>query len=69
MIMKTFTYSDSIAGMQVEKFEKLSEIIKYIEDFEHVGEESSTGIIYCNDEPILMYNSSPDSLSWQKYEE
>lgn len=67
--MKTFTYSDSVAGMQVEKFDKLSEIIKYIEDFGHVGEESSTGVIYENDDPILMYNSSPDGLSWQKYGE
>lgn len=55
--------------MQVKKFEKLSEIIKYIEDFEHVGEESSMGIVYGNDEPILMYYSSLEDFSWQKYEQ
>lgn len=67
--MRTFTYSDSVAGMQNEKFSKLSELIKYLEDFGHAGEESSTGIIYDNDEPILMYNSSLDGFSWQNYGE
>lgn len=67
--MRTFTYSDSVAGMQTEEFTKLSEIIKYIEDFGHTGEESSIGIIYDNDEPILMYNSSLEGLFWQNYGE
>jgi hypothetical protein len=67
--MRTFTYSDSVAGMQNEKFSKLSELIKHIEDFGHTGEEGSTGIIYDNDEPILMYNSSLDGLFWQNYGE
>lgn len=67
--MRIFTYSDSVAGMQNEEFTKLSEIIKYIEDFGHTGEESSTGIIYDNDKPILMYNSSFYGLFWQNYGE
>ena len=68
--MRTFTYSDSVAGMQSVKFNKLSELIKYIEDFGHTGEESSSGIIYDNGDPILMYNSSlEDGLFWQNYGE
>lgn len=67
--MRTFTYLDSVAGMQNEKFNKLSELLKYIEDLGHIGEESSTGIIYDNDNPILMYRSSLNGLFWQNYGE
>jgi len=67
--MRTFNYSDSVAGMQNKKFNKLSELIKYLEDFRHTGEESSTGVIYDNDEPILMYTSSLDGLFWHNYGE
>ena len=62
-----YTYSDSVAGFQSERFNKLSEIVKYIEDFDHEGEETSVGIIYENENPILMYVSSPDSFNWQNY--
>ena len=44
--MRTFTYSDSVAGMQNEKFNMLSELIKYLEDFGHTGEESSLSLIH-----------------------
>ena len=60
-----FNYSDSVAGMQTETFSKLSEIIKYIEDFGHEGEETSYGVIFQNDEPVLEYESSQDGLIWR----
>ena len=65
--MKKFTYSDSVAGSQTESFDKLSEITKYIEDFEHEGDEASVGIIYEDNNPILMYVSLPDNFNWQNY--
>jgi hypothetical protein len=61
-----FTYSDSVAGMQNETFAKLSEIIKYIEDFGHEGDETSYGVIFQNDEPVLEYESNQDGLTWRK---
>lgn len=60
-----FTYSDSVAGMQTETFSNLSEIIKYLEDFGHEGEETSYGIIFQNDEPILEYVSTQEGLEWR----
>jgi hypothetical protein len=67
--MKKFTYLDSVAGAQNEKFNKLSDLARYLEDFQHIGEESSEGIIYENDRPILMYKSSLDGFFWKNYEE
>lgn len=57
-----YTYSDSEAGEQDVVFETLSEIVKYIEDFDKVGE--SDGIIYQNDVPILSYSNREYGLSW-----
>ena len=52
----TYTYSDSEAGMQNISFDKLSDLIAYIENFGSYGE--SCGIIFFNDNPILEYNSN-----------
>lgn len=64
---KVYNYYDSIAGHQTQTFDKLSECIKYIEDFGHEGDESSIGIIYANSEPIFEYRSSKDGLTWEYY--
>lgn len=61
----SFSYIDSIAGKQNETFGKLSEIVKYIEDFGFHGDfEQSTGVVYKNDNPILSYVSNKDSFEW-----
>jgi hypothetical protein len=60
--MKTYTYSDSEAGNQSVSFEKLSEMISYLENFSAVGE--SYGVIYQNEKPILEYHSNENGLSW-----
>ena len=62
--MKTlkFSYSDSVAGMQSETFNTLSEIVSYIEKFGYNGD--SEGIIYQDDEEILMYTSREDGITW-----
>lgn len=57
-----FSYSDSVAGMQSETFNNLSEIVSYIEKFGYNGD--SEGIIYQNDEQILMYISREDGIIW-----
>jgi len=63
-----YTYLDSIAGLQTKKFEKLSEIIKYIEDFGHHSEKESSGCVYFNETPIIMYTSSGNGVFWDRFE-
>ena len=57
-----FTYSDSEAGMQNETFTSLSSIVKYIEDFGYNGD--SDGIVFQNEEPILLYSSKESGILW-----
>ena len=59
-----YTYSDSVAGLQSEEFEKLSDIIKYLEDFGWYGD--SEGIIFQNNENILEYESRENGITWKK---
>ena len=59
-----FSYSDSAAGMQSEAFNTLSEIVSYIEIFGYNGD--SEGLIYQNDEPIVMYISREDGITWSR---
>lgn len=69
--MKMYHYYDSADGAQSVKFTKLSELIKYIEDFEgdYSVYENSTGIIFENETPILSYYSEKKVLIWSAYEE
>lgn len=62
--MNIYTYSDSEAGMQNVSFDKLSELIQYIENFDPVGD--STGLIYENDTPILSYINRGGNLNFIK---
>lgn len=62
--MRTFNYTDSVAGKQIEKFNTLSEIIAHIENFGWNGD--SEGIIFQNEEPILEYVSHENGLTWRK---
>ena len=63
-----YTYSDSQAGKQSVRFNKLSDLIKHIEDFGHAGEEESFGIVYEDDIEILAYRSHPtEGLDWSAY--
>lgn len=61
--MKRFTYSDSVAGMQAIEFNSLSTAILYIERFYPVGD--SEGVVFQDGEPILMYCSIKDELTWK----
>ena len=60
--MKNFTYSDSEAGTQTEKFNTLGDIIAHIENFGWNGD--SEGVIFQNEEPILEYVSHENGLTW-----
>ena len=60
-----FRYSDSLAGNQTIAFDKLSELIKHIEDFGHTGEETSYGTILQNEEPIFEYISNSNMFRWK----
>jgi hypothetical protein len=60
---KQYSYSDSQAGTQPIKSEKLSDIIKDIENFGYHGD--SQGIVYEDGHPILMYDSTEAGLSWR----
>ncbi len=63
--MKKFSYYDSEGGEQGVSFSKLSELIKYIEDFEPEGE--SIGTIYDGERPILNYASN-EQITWEPHE-
>lgn len=63
MTTSIFTYADSQAGIQQEKFNSLSSIVKYIEDFGWNGD--SEGVIFQNEEEILEYISREDWLVWR----
>lgn len=64
---KVFTYQDSEAGMQHEKFNSLEELIDHIKSFGYI--EESDGKVYKDNEPILEYVSREKGLSWSKYED
>lgn len=57
-----YTYYDSEAGQQSQTFDKLSAIIKHIEDFGYNGD--SSGTIFQDGEPIIEYDSSETGLTW-----
>lgn len=57
-----YTYTDSLAGMQTLKAEKLSTVIQHIEDFGWHGD--SQGYVLQNGKPILEYLSLKDKLQW-----
>ncbi len=58
-----YSYYDSEAGKQNETFPKLSELLKYIEDFEPKG--NSEGTIYEDENPILEYVSENNNLTFR----
>lgn len=62
--MKTYTYTDSEAGKQKDKFDSLSEIVKHIEEFGYHGD--SDGVVLQDSEPIIEYSSREHGLTWQK---
>lgn len=62
--MKTYTYSDSVAGAQKETFNSLSEIANHIESFGWYGD--STGIIYQSGVEVIKYISTESELIWEK---
>ncbi len=64
--MKTYTYSDSEAGMQTEKFNKLSELLTHIESFDYT--KDSNGVIFQDEKPIIEYCSYESGLSFSGYE-
>lgn len=57
-----YTYSDSLAGLQSNTFDTLSETIAHIEGFDAKGE--SGGTVYQDGEAILAYHSTESSISW-----
>lgn len=57
-----FTYSDSVAGKQTQKFSSLKEIKEYIENFGWHGD--SEGTVFKNGTPICEYMSREDDLHW-----
>lgn len=61
-----FTYIDSIAGIQHEKFNSVKELIDHIESFKYI--EESDGIIYKNNIPFVMYVSRENVISLIKYD-
>jgi hypothetical protein len=60
MNKSTYTYSDSEAGLQNLTFDKLSDLIAYIEEFE--PNQDSYGIIFCNEKELLQYQSNCEYL-------
>jgi len=61
--MKTYTYSDSEAGMQREKFGSLSQIIAHIESFNYT--QDSDGVIFQDGKSILEYSSIESGIIWK----
>lgn len=61
--MKTYTYSDSVAGMQRESFNSLSQLIAHIESFKYI--EDSDGVVFQDGEAILEYSSIESGIIWQ----
>ena len=60
-----FTYYDSEAGKQTEKFGSLEEIKKYINNLDGVGD--SDGTVYKNGTPVLEYaNIEGEKIVWRK---
>jgi hypothetical protein len=59
----TYTYYDSEAGMQNEKFYMLNLIIEYIENFNAIND--STGTIYQNGKELLRYENINNNLIWK----
>jgi ATP-dependent RNA circularization protein (DNA/RNA ligase family) len=63
-----FTYADSLAGSQSEKFNSLSAIIKHIENFGWNGD--SEGVIFKDipdgKEALIKYISRETGLSWDR---
>lgn len=61
--MKTYTYSDSEAGMQRETFNSLSEIIAHIESFTYT--QDSDGVVFQDGKSIIKYLSTENGLIWE----
>lgn len=58
-----YTYTDSEAGLQSVSFEKLSELIAFIEDFGYYGD--SDGVVSFGEDEILAYESRQDGLTFK----
>jgi hypothetical protein len=61
--MKTYTYSDSEAGMQHESFSSLSGITNHIESFEYT--QDSDGVIFQDGKSIIEYSSIESGIIWK----
>ena len=59
----TYTYYDSEAGMQNEKFYMLNLIIEYIENFNAIND--SSGTIYQDGIELLRYENINNNLIWK----
>ncbi len=59
-----YSYYDRESGHQTYVTKKLSELIKYIEEFPETGEETN-GIVYQGRRPILEYFYDETGLTWQ----
>lgn len=72
--IKTYWHSDSIAPRVDLSFDTLSDCILYIENFQQ--DKPSEGLVWQNDEPILVYivdrfgfiTWKPWSAGWRKQE-
>jgi hypothetical protein len=67
-----YTYVDSVAGMQTERWDKLSALIAHIENGDG---DNSDGLIYQNSKavscckPILFYHADESGLYFSPYAE